>query len=188
MEEGADKAQTHLKDLGWMQTASDHQSWQGKCKAEGLCLYFSLLEMFSWQLCFQSLEVSLGNGASLRPTDIRKPEDPGDSFAPPPNPNTNSICPISNPPNDGTLQLLCYTFSCLGILHTCFSPHFSLTVSVPHLPATPTSGRRFLPSYICVIFCGLSLRRRPLSPKSPHLYPAVVPAHAGSFNNICHSK
>lgn len=72
MEEGADKAQTHLKDLGWMQTASDHQSWQGKCKAEGLCLYFSLLEMFSWQLCFQSLEVSLGNGASLRPTDIRK--------------------------------------------------------------------------------------------------------------------
>lgn len=53
------KAQRCLKNLGWMQAASKHQSWQGSCKEEGLCPYFNLLIMFTWRLCLQAICESL---------------------------------------------------------------------------------------------------------------------------------
>lgn len=83
---GAHKAQRRLKNLGWVQAASDHQSWEGECKAEGLWPYFHLLKMFTWQLCLQATPQSLTGQWCKSETHSHwkiKAEDPEGSFGPP---------------------------------------------------------------------------------------------------------
>lgn len=177
-------------NLGWMQAGSNHLSWQASpSEAGALCPYFHLLETFTWQLCFQAIPRSLTGQWCMSEVHRAwkiKPEGPGDSFGP--SQFTRQFhLPHFNPPKIMRLKLLWY-FTCLEVLPMCFSSPFFLTASLLHASATPTSGEVFPSQLTCIIFCGLSGCRRPLSPKPRNLYPAVVPTYTRSFHNICHSK
>lgn len=179
-------------NLGWMQATSNHLSWQGKCKWGRSSL--SLLPS-SRDVHLATLLASHASKSCWAMVYVWGPQGMGNKtrgswrqFWPLTIQTQIPFAPFQPPQNDEILKLLWYEFTCLGVLPTCFSSPFSLTASLLHAPATPTCGERFPSQLICIIFCGLSVCRRPLSPKPRHLYPAVVPTYTRSFHNICHSK
>lgn len=145
-----------LKNLGWMQAASKHQSWQGRCKEEGLCPYFHPLKMFTWQLCLQAIHESLNRQwlkSEVHSHQEIKPQDPEDSFCSLQSKHKFHLPWFTqkNYMNDGTLCSSCVLLFLARYFRSRFSCSFSLTISIPHVSAATTPGHHFLPSCICVI-------------------------------------
>lgn len=150
--------------------------WPPEIKAEGLYPSLCLLEMLTWQFSLQAIAQSLTRLWCKSEThtywkiktrgpwrqlsfSLIQTQVPFAPFQP------SEVMGFSAAP------VICFS------LPGSFPFPFPIMVSLPHVPENPTSGHCFLFNCICVIFCD----RRPLSPKSPHLYPVVVPAPTGSF-------
>lgn len=181
------------QDAGFLQPLE-----QGKYKAERLCPFF----LSSWDVHLLTFLASSSSKSHWRMVHVWGPQGLENKarvawrlFWPPIAQTHIPFAPFQPPQNYETLQLLSYQFTFLGVFPIWFPLSFfsyCLTVMSPssapaHPPPPPTIRHCFLSEW----FVLSSLRRfcrRPLSPKSPHLYPAAIPTYAGSLHHICHSK